>query len=186
MTSFTFDKGHINGTAEFFDILKDVSNFKKRVRYSFGIVGLTASAPFMLLINTYKLRRVRKRMQAELKDLLVQFRSFDERTQMEKELELLDLREKFEQNLSPMASSVGKSNIRFKGLFLREISKAIYILAKASEEATKIVYSDHIDPATDPTLFKGLAEAYKQIDLSDWKSEDVKKRKDSLNQHAHL
>ncbi|WP_029275268.1 hypothetical protein [Pedobacter borealis] len=156
---------------EFSQIFEDFQSSRKSIKKYSGLLGLTASMPFQILSLGITLRINSIRLNKTLKIIIADFHRADERGKMKMEARILRTLKTLESKLIPVISKLEKRNFPFTKFFVKSALGYLNRIRSISDMMTSIVYPERMDPAKDPVLFERLKQSYKNIDLSDWKSE---------------
>lgn len=149
-------------------------------------LSIPVPASFKVISVTWKFRTLRRNIEKMLDEAIGSLDVLDDREQMNVELQLVDMVESWERDLLPTMEALGKSKTLLMPILINELRRTLNVIRNASVTVTQKVYPKQEDPANNPESFKKLLEAYKNVDLSDWRELDKNSTYKPLNKHAHI
>ncbi len=155
----------------FNDIIEDLTASKRSIKKYVGLVGLHITMPFKFISTTILVKGQSRTIDKTLTSLKKTFYSSDERGRMKLESQILKATKKLEHTLLPLLGPIAHSNVLFSSLFVKVSMKNFKKIKDFQEHLTSVVYPERINPASDSIRFQKLKDAYKNVDISDWKKE---------------
>ena len=169
---------------EFSGIIENVKRSKLIARKKLGEFGLSVAMPIAFSTGTIKLISNKKHIDRFFDKVFNDFQEMSPRERMKFEARLVNSFQELESNLTPLLFTIESRNHLGSHMFTKEAKLILDLIKEKNQLFTDLVYPNRVDPASDPTRFKELVEAYKGVDLSDWKAEEQSKSKAHFVKHG--